>query len=253
MGGALPRAPKPGPCAGHHPQRAQSCDSRVPRHTELPLYAHIGALGFTNVGVYEETPDFLISRLSRVPIQPVSFNRPDVTDHVEPMPRAAETAKPPAEPALSSVVSVETDAIASPGPAESSLESRLQAAGEPKNPPEGGTPTDTCVSESRISMGCEEPDPARLFFVPASPSVASSVEGETSACEQPALPPLEPRRRNRQQSHLSWPCRAREVARGAVAPRGRCPVFPFGRGAALRSGAGGQPPRDPRAQVDGIS
>ena len=37
----------------------------------------IGALGFTNDHVYEETPDSLISRLSRVPIQPASFASPD--------------------------------------------------------------------------------------------------------------------------------------------------------------------------------
>ena len=40
----------------------------------------IGALGFTNDHVYAETPDWLISRLRRVPIQPASFASPDAND-----------------------------------------------------------------------------------------------------------------------------------------------------------------------------
>jgi hypothetical protein len=40
----------------------------------------IGALGFTNAHVYAETPDWLISRLARVPIQPASIASPDATD-----------------------------------------------------------------------------------------------------------------------------------------------------------------------------
>ena len=40
----------------------------------------IGALGFTNDHLYAETPDWLISRLARVPIQPASFAVPDATD-----------------------------------------------------------------------------------------------------------------------------------------------------------------------------
>jgi hypothetical protein len=39
-----------------------------------------GALGFTNDHVYAETPDWLISRLARVPIQPASIASPDATD-----------------------------------------------------------------------------------------------------------------------------------------------------------------------------
>ena len=38
------------------------------------------ALGFTNDHVYAETPDWLISRLRRVPIQPASFASPAATD-----------------------------------------------------------------------------------------------------------------------------------------------------------------------------
>jgi hypothetical protein len=40
----------------------------------------IGALGLTNDRVYAETPDWLISRLARVPIQPASIASPDATD-----------------------------------------------------------------------------------------------------------------------------------------------------------------------------
>jgi hypothetical protein len=40
----------------------------------------IGALGLKNEHVYAETPDWLISRLARVPIQPASFAIPDATD-----------------------------------------------------------------------------------------------------------------------------------------------------------------------------
>ena len=39
-----------------------------------------GALGLTNDHVYAETPDWLISRLRRVPIQPASYAIPDATD-----------------------------------------------------------------------------------------------------------------------------------------------------------------------------
>jgi hypothetical protein len=39
-----------------------------------------GALGLTNDRVYAETPDWLISRLARVPIQPASIASPDATD-----------------------------------------------------------------------------------------------------------------------------------------------------------------------------
>jgi hypothetical protein len=40
----------------------------------------IGALGFTNDHVRAETPDWLISRLARVPIQPATIASPDATD-----------------------------------------------------------------------------------------------------------------------------------------------------------------------------
>ena len=43
----------------------------------------IGALGFTNDHVYRETPDGLISRLSRVPIQPASFASPEAKGDLE--------------------------------------------------------------------------------------------------------------------------------------------------------------------------
>ena len=52
----------------------------------------IGALGFTNDHVYEETPDWLISRLSRVSIQPASFARPEATGNHEAGTSAAERA-----------------------------------------------------------------------------------------------------------------------------------------------------------------
>ncbi len=38
------------------------------------------ALGFPNDRLYAETPDWLISRLGRVPIRPASFASPDATD-----------------------------------------------------------------------------------------------------------------------------------------------------------------------------
>ena len=43
----------------------------------------IGALGFTNDHVYEETPDSVISRLSRVAVQPASFGSPDANGNNE--------------------------------------------------------------------------------------------------------------------------------------------------------------------------
>ena len=52
----------------------------------------IGALGFTNDHVYAETPDWLISRLSRVPIQPASFASPDAKGNNEAGTSAAEGA-----------------------------------------------------------------------------------------------------------------------------------------------------------------
>ncbi len=48
------------------------------RSTENCQYIRIiRAVGFTNDQVYAETPDWLISRLGRVPIQPASFVSPD--------------------------------------------------------------------------------------------------------------------------------------------------------------------------------
>jgi hypothetical protein len=43
----------------------------------------IGALGLKNEHVYAKTPDWLISRLARVPIQPASIASPDATDSNE--------------------------------------------------------------------------------------------------------------------------------------------------------------------------
>jgi hypothetical protein len=46
----------------------------------------IAALGLTNDGVYKETHGFMMSRLSRIPIRPTSFNRASVTENGEVVP-----------------------------------------------------------------------------------------------------------------------------------------------------------------------
>ena len=82
----------------------------------------------------------MISRLSRVPIEPVSFNCAGVSEHVEPIPKTAETANPPAEPAPPPAEDAERDAVASPDAPEALLEFRLQEAAKSKTPADDGTP-----------------------------------------------------------------------------------------------------------------
>ncbi len=80
MGVALPGPPKRGMALSitrnEHNHVVLEC-----RSTQNCQDARIiGVLGFTNYHVYAETPDWVISRLRRVPIQPASFAIPDATD-----------------------------------------------------------------------------------------------------------------------------------------------------------------------------
>jgi hypothetical protein len=151
----------------------------------------IAALGLTNDGVYKETYDFTIRRLSRIPIQPSTFNRSSATESSEVVSANTEAAQGPAEPVRAPAGDADANKIASTQTMESSLDSRLQAAGEPKNPPDGGTLTDNCCPEASISTKCEEPDPAQALIDLTSPSEASLLDGETSACEQAPGQPAE--------------------------------------------------------------
>jgi hypothetical protein len=79
----------------------------------------IAALGLTNAGVYKETYDFTIRRLSRIPIRPASFNRAGVTEIGGVISGVPEAAKGLATSTQSPAGNADADAIASPVLAES--------------------------------------------------------------------------------------------------------------------------------------
>ena len=159
----------------------------------------IGELGFTNDHVYAETPDWLIDRLSRVPIQPASFRSAQAQENNE---EALDLHR-------SDVHAVDVETESTPDMAEPLLESRLQAAADATIPPEvrtatadcaaqwdgltirptdrlpeGGTPTGGCPTEVGRPEGPAEPDAAQPFITPASPSESAAPAGETPPCEQ---------------------------------------------------------------------
>ena len=82
-------------------------ECRSPQH--CPHARIIGALGFTNDHACAETPDWMIGRLARVPIQPATMTSPHATDRdsagaeVVKAPEASDGVSPPDEGGSSAV------------------------------------------------------------------------------------------------------------------------------------------------------
>ena len=62
--------------ARHHTQRVKSHGARVPEQSALYAHANPGRARHDERPLYAETPEWLITRLNRVPIQPASFASP---------------------------------------------------------------------------------------------------------------------------------------------------------------------------------
>ena len=116
MGGPLSRAPKRDHALAITRNQFNHVVLECRSRENCQHFRIIGALGLTNDHVYEETPDWLISRMRQVPIQPESFRRARACATVEERPSNGDGASGSAEAPLPEGGEPSPDAIDASGP-----------------------------------------------------------------------------------------------------------------------------------------